>query len=53
MGEAQPESAIREQVTVEGRPAVVAVVAGTAHRTGEHRFTVDPHDDLVPGFVLR
>lgn len=44
---------IRERVTAEGRPAVVPVIAGTAHRTGEHRFTVDPDDDLASGFVLR
>jgi proline racemase len=36
-----------------GRPAVLPQVTGTAHRTGEHVFTVDPHDPLVPGFVLR
>jgi hypothetical protein len=24
-----------------------------SYRTGEHRFVVDPHDALVPGFVLR
>ena len=36
-----------------GRPAVLPQVTGTAHRTGEHLFTVDPHDPLVPGFVLR
>ncbi len=33
--------------------AVVPQVTGMAHRTGEHVFTVDPHDPLVPGFVLR
>ena len=32
---------------------VVPQVTGMAYRTGEHRFTVDPHDPLVPGFVLR
>jgi proline racemase len=36
-----------------GRPAVIAQVTGTAYRTGEHRFDVDPADRLVPGFVLR
>jgi len=24
-----------------------------AYRTGEHVFSIDPHDPLVPGFVLR
>lgn len=32
---------------------IVPQVTGMAYRTGEHRFTVDPHDPLVPGFVLR
>jgi proline racemase len=44
---------VLEQVEVDGRPAVRPQVTGTAHRTGEHRFSVDPHDPLVPGFVLR
>ncbi len=39
--------------TVDGRDSVIPVVVGTAHMTGEHVFTVDPDDDLVPGFVLR
>ncbi|MFD7311928.1 proline racemase family protein [Promicromonospora sp. NPDC059942] len=34
-------------------PAVIPQVTGTAYRTGEHRFVVDPADTLVPGFVLR
>ena len=42
-----------DQVTVEGRAAIVPLVTGTAFRTGEHTFVVDPADDLVPGFVLR
>jgi proline racemase len=28
-------------------------VEGTAFRTGEHRFVLDPRDPLGPGFVLR
>jgi proline racemase len=36
--------------TAEG---VVTEVSGTAHRTGEHRFVLDPHDALGTGFVLR
>jgi len=28
-------------------------VTGMAYRTGEHVFSIDPHDQLVPGFVLR
>jgi proline racemase/trans-L-3-hydroxyproline dehydratase len=40
-------------VDVDGNPAVLPQVTGTAYRTGEHRFSIDPHDPLVPGFVLR
>ena len=36
-----------------GRDAVVPSIVGTAFRTGEHVFHVDPADDLVPGFVFR
>ena len=41
------------EVEVDGRPAVLPQVTGTAHRTGEHTFLIDPDDPLVPGFVLR
>jgi proline racemase len=40
-------------IEVDGRPAVVPQVTGMAYRTGEHVFSIDPHDPLVPGFVLR
>ena len=30
-----------------------AIDAEDAYRTGEHLFSIDPHDPLVPGFVLR
>ena len=33
--------------------AVLTEVEGTAFRTGEHRFTLDPRDPLGTGFVLR
>lgn len=33
--------------------AVIPLVSGTAHRTGEHRFFLDFDDDLGRGFVLR
>jgi proline racemase len=36
--------------TAEG---VVTEISGTAHRTGEHRFVLDPSDALGTGFVLR
>jgi proline racemase len=42
------------EVTQEaGHDAVIPIVTGSAFRTGEHRFVVDPDDDMVPGFVLR
>ncbi|MET8703269.1 proline racemase family protein [Kitasatospora sp. NPDC004723] len=31
---------------------VVTEVTGTAHRTGEHRFVLDPQDTLGAGFLL-
>jgi proline racemase len=37
----------------DGRAAVLPVVSGTAYKTGEHHFTVDPDDTITPGFVLR
>jgi proline racemase len=44
---------VLDTVDVYGRPAVIPQVTGTAYRTGEHLFSIDPHDPLVPGFVLR
>ncbi|MGY1607827.1 proline racemase family protein [Geodermatophilus sp. SYSU D00700] len=44
---------VLDRVDAGGRPAVVPQVTGTAHRTGEHVFCVDPHHPLVPAFVLR
>jgi len=44
---------VLDTVHVDGRPAVIPQVTGTAYRTGEHLFSIDPHDPLVPGFVLR
>ena len=40
-------------VDVDGVPAVLPQVTGMAYRTGQHAFVIDPHDPLVPGFVLR
>ncbi|PII82217.1 proline racemase [Leucobacter sp. OLJS4] len=40
-------------VAAEGRPTVIPSVSGTAYRTGEHRFMLDPADALGDGFVLR
>jgi proline racemase len=38
---------------VAGIPAVVTEVEGSAYRTGEHLFILDPHDALGDGFLLR
>jgi proline racemase len=32
---------------------VLTEVEGTAFKTGEHRFVLDPRDDIGTGFVLR
>jgi proline racemase len=44
---------VLERVEVDGRAAVLPQVTGMAYRTGQHEFTIDPDDPLVPGFVLR
>ena len=38
---------------VAGIPAVLTEVEGSAYRTGEHVFVLDPHDPLGDGFLLR
>jgi len=38
---------------VAGTPAVVTEVTGSAFRTGEHRFELDPDDPVGTGFLLR
>jgi proline racemase len=38
---------------VAGIPAVVTEVEGSAYRTGEHAFTLDPDDPVGHGFLLR
>jgi len=40
-------------VDIDGRPAVIPQVTGMAYRTGGHVFSIDPHDPMVPGFLLR
>ena len=45
--------AVLETVDLDGLAAVVPRVTGMAYRTGEHVFSIDPRDPLVPGFVLR
>jgi proline racemase len=44
---------VLDDVDVDGRRGVRPQVTGMAYRTGEHTFVVDPHDPLVPGFLLR
>jgi proline racemase/trans-L-3-hydroxyproline dehydratase len=44
---------ILERLDQGGRDAVIPQVTGMAYRTGEHTFSIDPDDPLVPGFVLR
>jgi proline racemase len=41
------------EAEVAGIPAVVTEVEGSAYRTGEHVFTLDPDDPLEEGFLLR
>jgi len=38
---------------VDGRPAVITEVEGTAYRTGRAAFVLDPDDPLGEGFLLR
>jgi len=40
---------VLDTIDAGGRPAVIPQVTGTAYRTGEHLFSIDPHDPLVPG----
>ncbi len=42
-----------EDVTAEGRAAVVTEVSGAAYKTGTSVFTLDPRDPIGTGFVLR
>ena len=41
------------EVELAGRPAVVTEVTGSAYRTGEATFVLDPDDPLREGFLLR
>ena len=41
------------EVDLAGRPAVLTEVEGSAYRTGEASFTLDPDDPLGDGFLLR
>jgi proline racemase len=46
-------SRFRGRIVDRTEAGVVTEIEGTAYRTGEHRFTLDPHDGLGTGFVLR
>lgn len=37
----------------DGTPTVIPSMTGTAYLTGEHRFTLDPRDEMGRGFTLR
>jgi proline racemase len=41
------------EADVAGMPAVVTEVEGSAYRTGEHAFVLDPDDPAGEGFLLR
>ncbi len=41
------------EADVAGTPAVLTEVEGSAYRTGEHSFTLEPDDPLGDGFLLR
>ncbi len=47
------EATILERVHDNGFDAVIPQITGTAHKTGDHNFEIDPRDRLLPGFVLR
>jgi proline racemase len=47
------EAAVSGTTEVAGRPAVHTWVRGSAFRTGEHTFHLDPRDPLGTGFLLR
>jgi proline racemase/trans-L-3-hydroxyproline dehydratase len=42
-----------DEVSLAGRAGVVTEVTGSAYRTGEATFTLDPADPLGEGFLLR
>jgi proline racemase len=44
---------VLDSIDVDGPAAVIPQVTGMAYRTGEHAFSIDPYDPLVPGFLLR
>lgn len=47
------DSRVVGEAAVAGFPAVITEVEGSAHRTGEHLFLLEPEDELGTGFLLR
>jgi proline racemase len=47
------DAGVRGTTWVGGTPAVETWVRGSAFRTGEHTFVLDPRDPLGTGFLLR
>jgi proline racemase len=47
------EARVVDEANDGGQPAVLTEVRGSAYRTGEHTFTLDPADPLGIGFQLR
>jgi proline racemase len=47
------DTSFRARIVGETSAGVLTEVEGTAFRTGEHRFSLDPRDPLGTGFVLR
>jgi proline racemase len=43
---------IAEDTTLEGRPAILPEITGTAYLTGFSQFLFDPADPLRAGFLL-
>jgi proline racemase len=42
-----------DRTEVAGRPAVITEVEGSAYKTGETAFVLEPDDELGTGFLLR
>jgi proline racemase len=44
---------VSAEVDLDGTPAVITEVEGSAFRTGAHEFYLDPADEIGTGFLLR
>jgi proline racemase len=47
------EWALNDTSDAAGRRAVIRRVTGMAYRTAKHLLSIDPHDPLVAGLLLR